>query len=116
MALTATDFIEPTGELSEEMFPGKDVEEFAGAWLAEAASKAGGESAQRAWVYYRAYSHVANRMHADPANAREGSVSVQVTDAQIQHWQRLAMRHAHEFYALTGQAAGAFLQPTGYAP
>jgi hypothetical protein len=114
--LIATDFIEPAGELSTELFPGKDLTAFVTAWLAEAETKASGEAAQRAWVLHRAYTTVANRMHNDPALGREGNVQSQTTDAQIAHWRERAIQERHEFEALTGRAVGAYLQPTGYEP
>ena len=115
MALTATSFIEPAGELSEELFPGKDLEEFTTAWLAEAVTKTSSEAAQAAWVYYRAYLTVANRMNAEASSERKGDVTAARVADQLAYWRKLAAEHRQEFDSLTGAAVGgAFLQPIGY--
>lgn len=116
MALTATSFIEPAGELSEELFPGKDLEEFTAAWLAHAQAKTSSEAAQTAWVYHRAYLTVANRFNAEAASETKGSVSAARHANQMDYWRRRAEGHLHDFHALTGTGlGGAFLQPVGYS-
>jgi len=115
MALTALSFIEPAGELSEELFPGKDLEEFTAAWLAEAQLKSGSEVAQAAWVYSRAYLTVANRMNAEAASETKGSVSAARLANQIDYWRKRALEHRHDFDILAGTSlGGAYLQPIGY--
>lgn len=113
MPLTAADFIEPTGELSTDLFPGRDLTAFVTAWLAEATERAGSESAQRAWVYHRAYSHVANRFNLEASSEGKGSENAQRLFSQIDYWRKRAAQQQAEFDALTGRTPGAFLQPTG---
>lgn len=115
MALTATSFIEPAGELAEELFPGKDLEEFAAAWLAEAQAKTSSEAAQAAWVYYRAYLTVANRFNIEASTEAKGSVSASRLFSQIDYWRKRAAEHRQEFDSLTSAGTGgAYLQPVGY--
>ena len=97
MALTISDLIEPTGELSEELFPGKDLDEFVTAWLAEAETKSESESAQRAWVYHRAYRTVADRLNGDVISGSEGSVSGSRAVEQLRYFERLAARYLRAF-------------------
>jgi hypothetical protein len=111
--LAAADFIEPAGELSAELFPGKDLNAFVTAWLTEAQGKTGVEAAQREWVYYRAYKTVSNRFMSEAAGEGEGQRNAYRSIAQQQHWDELATRHLRQYQALTaGIAPG--LQKIGY--
>ena len=116
MALTAASFIEPAGELSEEMFPGKDLDEFAAAWLADAVARTDSEAAQRAWVYHRAYGAIANRFNLEAASEKKGDATAARLGEQLAHWRARAREELHEYHALTGALGGAYLQPVGYEP
>lgn len=85
-----SDFISPTGDLTEGMYPGEDVEELVTAWLQDAQARTSDEARQAAWVYYRAYRHVANRMHAGLASERKGDQAASIDPAQLRYWQRKA--------------------------
>lgn len=87
MALKGADFTHPVGELRSEMFPGDSLYDNLAAWIAEAESKAASnEDAQKAWVYYRAWTAVADRMLTDPATIDidgEGSRQYVLTQMQL---------------------------------
>lgn len=94
-------FIAPKGELTEGMYPGEDVEELVTAWLQDAQARTSDETRQAAWVYHRAYTHVANRMHAGLASERKGDQAASIDPSQLKYWQRKADA------ALTAYRAGA---------
>lgn len=83
-------FIEPEGMLSESMFPGADLEEFVAAWLTDAESRTDDEAKQRAWVYYRAYTSIANRMHAGLMSESKADASAARGANQFAYWRAKA--------------------------
>lgn len=109
MALQASDFIEPAGELSEELFPGKNLTTYASAWLTEAQGKTSDEDAQREWVYHRAYQTVANRLNAQLISEQKGDLRGQRSDSQNAYYSRLAKQHLDNYNALTGTGPAAVL-------
>lgn len=81
ITLSTVNFIEPDGELQEDLFP-SGLEDLLDGWIAVATVKveaAAGitnqNAAVEAWVYYRAYSHIAQRMGGDAAKASLSSGS-----------------------------------------
>jgi hypothetical protein len=113
MPLQAADLIEPAGELTPEMFPGKNLAAFVAAWLAEAVQRSSSETAQRAFVYYRAYTTVVHRMNLEAMRERKGDELAERAEEQMAFWRDLARQHYREFTALTGATPGAYLQPVG---
>ena len=114
MALSANDFSMPQGKLSVDLFPLTASERAAGttaqqkldsyvaAWIAESEGKTSIESAQRAWVYYRAFDAVFVRLSANPAEAGKD----RFTSFKYQKEQRDAIRaerdaYLEEYIALT---------------
>ena len=102
--LTLEDVLTPKGNLTEAMFPGGDLDELAGAWLVEAQGKTPSEPAQKAWVYYRAYDHVLDRVMLEAFSERKGDASASRSDAQLAHWRQARDRHHATFAALTGSS------------
>lgn len=100
--MTVADLIEPLGELSDSMFT--DVDEYVAAWLTEAEGKTSNEAAQRAWVYHRAYTSLANRMHAGLASEKKGDASAARSDAQFAYWAGRASSALATFNGLTAGA------------
>lgn len=98
--MTVEDLIEPMGELSQSMFP--DLGEYAAAWLAEAQGKTSSEVAQRAWVYYRAFTSFANRIHAGLASEKKGDAAASRSDSQFAYWSGKAAAALATFNGLTG--------------
>jgi hypothetical protein len=95
------DFIAPAGELTLALFPDVTLTESVAAWLEQAEGLTDDEDAQAAWVYHRAYAHVADRLHAGLANESKGPVSAARSDAQFRYWQGRAATLRRRFYALT---------------
>lgn len=110
MALTASDFVEPSGELQAEWYP-LSLTETEGAayaddaakltallagWLAAAAARGldtegdyddGGAAV--AYVYRRAYAHVARRIEAAPASGSASGVgSYSYFASQVEAWSK----------------------------
>lgn len=76
VSITIFDLEQPQGELDESLFPGCDFEDLLQGWLDQAASKVEAETnialtdqdaAAAAWVYYRAFTRVADRFANSPS-------------------------------------------------
>jgi len=72
---------QPDGELESSLFPDDNMEEMLAGWLAQAATKVEADTdiatadqndAAAAWVYYRAYSYIAQWMKAEPERMEVG--------------------------------------------
>jgi hypothetical protein len=103
MAVVNGDFIAPTGELRADMFPGDTLATNITAWLTQAAVKApDNDDAQTAWVYYRAWTDVANRLGTNPAEVDiEGEGGVRTLKEQIGFAQGRAAYWRSEYEAET---------------
>lgn len=104
MALSASDLIYPDGDLLQMMFPDGDINTAVGAWLIDAATRTTAEDAQRHWVYYRAYTAIANRIAATPNsdNGFNASRSISWGGDRIDAFRRLADKHLSEYSRLSG--------------
>ena len=114
MALTAADFIYPDGELLNAMFPDNDLETNIGVWLEQAGDLTTDESAQVHWVYYRAYTVVANRVAAMPSQqtTSQGGHSVTWSSDRVSAMQKKADYHKGEYERIT--EASTLGQPLSY--
>lgn len=103
MAVTNADFIAPTGELTADMFPGDTLSTNIDAWITEAEAKAASnDDAQKAWVYYRAWTGIANRLGTTPAEVDiEGEGNVRTLKEQIAFAQSRAAYWRSEYEAET---------------
>lgn len=80
------DFKQPLGELTPDLYPLGDIDALLTGWLAQATAKvlaaagiavADHDSAAASWVYYRAYTHIAQRMNSEPEQVRaEGEIAM----------------------------------------
>jgi hypothetical protein len=100
--VTGADFLLPTGMLNPADFPGVDLATYADAWLSEAEDKTENAHAQAAWVYYRAYSMLADSFHAGVATAREGDVSGTKSGEQFAYWRERADQQLRAYRNLVG--------------
>lgn len=118
MALSASDFTEPDGELRADMFPGVDDLEASGGyletWISDAQSELSNSSAslttseeddaKEAWVYYRAYKSVWLRLTTNPHQADlDDGGSLKYTDQQVQNFKELADQYREDAEALLGE-------------
>lgn len=100
VTLTLEDFVQPAGELYDSLFPEQDLYTLVDGWLQQAIYKVEGTAtipaehrnlAASAWVYYRAYSHIAQRLMASAATMNvDGKVSRTIASDQRQHFADLA--------------------------
>lgn len=105
MALSPNDLIEPTGRLQTALFPGEDMLALVTAWLATAASKAALagsfiDAATEAYAYHLAYSHVADRLAAEPNSVSVDSaanISKSVGQDRIAYFSNLARKYLDEY-------------------
>jgi hypothetical protein len=102
VALNPTDLIAPKGDIQPSFFPDGDMIENVTQWLNQArvkAARAGSffDSATMAWVYYRAYTFVANRMASEPDQAGVDEVSRTISIQRVKHFQQLAQKAMDEF-------------------
>lgn len=108
MALVNADFVQPTGRLQAAWFPSDTLDTLLTAWLAQAVENtadvdaADREAAQVTWVYYRAFSKLADDLLIQPAQQTTGPRSEQFTDTQLARWQAQASHYLSEYQTLTG--------------
>lgn len=98
VTLSTFDLIQPTGELSESLFPGSDFSMLVGGWFGQAETLVEANTAiaatshnlaAAAWVYYRAYSHVADRLASSPVSvsvSHDGSMSKTMSTDQRKYF------------------------------
>lgn len=95
MAIVARDLIVPLGELKQEYYPDEDASNFEDrvtSYLSDASAKVSqsgisGDAADRAtkaWVYYRGFSDILNRLIVSPSSADvKDSTSISYSVAQL---------------------------------
>lgn len=68
MALTlmAYEILAPVGELTQIMFPGESLDVLAGALISAADGVTTDNATAKHWIYWRAYTAIANRLAATP--------------------------------------------------
>jgi len=122
MSLNVTDFLAPAGQLQTAFFPDGDLEANVTVWLAQAAGKLSGvaagfqEAAITDWVYYRAYSHIAERLASEPDTVTVDDVSRSVSRGRIEFFQQQARQHWDNYQSyLSTPGSGNKLQ-SGYVP
>ena len=103
MALAVNDFTQPEGELEESYFPSVDLTAYLGTWLSQAQSKAASdEEAQEAYVYHRAFQHIADRFNNEAADLDVEDVgSRRRLVEQMRFWQRRAAEQLRAFEEAT---------------
>lgn len=123
VTLTTFDLIQPDGELSESLFPGGDFNVLLSGWLGQATGKveantaittANQNDAAAAWVYYRAYDHIAQRMASSPVRVStsiDGSVSKEMAQDQRQYWFNKALLKKADYESLETATAPSAVAP-----
>lgn len=111
--MEATDFIAPTGLLTESLFPGQTLADLVTAWLAEAESKAAAadtleqqNEAIAAWVYYRAYFDVWQRLSSNPSQLSLDGTSYGMGQDQINSFLALWKSYRADYDAAMGLDRG----------
>jgi len=111
MALSASDFTEPEGELRADMFPGVgDLEASSGyleTWMSEAQEKSSDETAQKHWVYHRAYKQVWLRLTTNPREAdldEEGNL--RYSEEQVAAFKEMADKRREAFEEIEEETGG----------
>ncbi len=122
MSLSVTDFLAPAGQLQPAFFPDGDLEANVTVWLAQAAGKLSGVAAgfQAAaitdWVYYRAYSHIAERLASEPDTVTVDDVSRSVSKGRIEFFLQQARQHWDNYQSYLGTPGGGNKLQSGYVP
>lgn len=109
-----SDLIEPKGRLQEDLFPAGNVYELVNAWIDKAQAKVNAvdletayvEGAMEAYVYYLAFSHVADRLAGHPNRVAIDSaaqVDATVEKDRIAYFRGLANDYLDEFNEYVGQ-------------
>ena len=107
MALTSTAMQYPSGELTKSMFPDEaNLDDTIEIWIVDAQEKTSTitdvvvqDAAQRAWVYYRAYTAIANAIAMRPSNSSYyGSERQEAWGSdRVTHFSRLASERLAQF-------------------
>lgn len=102
VTLVIDDLQSPKGELLPSMFPGGNLDSLLYDWLDQAKLATSSDAAARHMIYYRAYTHVANRLASLPASrSTGGEVSESISSGQIKHYQTKAEQNLSEYNRLT---------------
>lgn len=108
-----TDFISPAGLLTTDLFPGRDLTALVEAWLAEAESKSSAAAtleqqneAIKAWVYYRAYFDVWQRLSSNPSSLALDGTSMSMGQEQIASYLNLWKSYQGQYNDAMGLAKG----------
>lgn len=111
--MDVTDFISPDGLLTAALFPGQNLEAMVSAWLTEAESKAAAADtverqteAARAWVYYRAYFDVWQRLSSNPSSLSLDGTSMSMGQDQINSYLVLWKSYRGDYDAAMGLNRG----------
>lgn len=111
--MDVTDFIAPVGLLTPTLFPGQNLETLVAAWLTEAESKAAAADtverqteATRAWVYYRAYFDVWQRLSSNPSSLSLDGTSMSMGQDQINSYLALWKSYRGDYDAAMGLNRG----------
>lgn len=124
--LTPDNLLEPRGDLSPELFPGKDaawIDTLLATYLADAYARipativgTTADLAAAAWSYARAYRHVLSRLSRVPATmAIVNEQSRTITGEQLRTFASLAAKWEAEFQTIIGDAPTADDTPSGSA-
>jgi hypothetical protein len=114
VTLTYADFIEPDGRLQEALFPAGNINSLVATWLARAEVKVTAadvetayyDGAAEAYVYYLAYSHVADRLAGMPNKVAIDSgadVETSIEKDRIAYFRGLAQDYLDQFNEYVGQ-------------
>lgn len=109
MTVEATGLIVPSGELQEALFPEGDLVQLLEGWIARAVGKLASiatenhDAATEHYAYYLAFTHVADRLAAEPNQvtvSSAGQVSKSTGQDRIAYFRRRAQEHLDAFNAL----------------
>jgi flagellar basal body rod protein FlgC len=115
-----SDLIAPAGKLQEAFFPDGDLIANVTVWLNQAATKLANidsafhEAAKADWVYYRAYSHIAERMASEPDTVNVDDISTSMSQKRIQYFQQLADEHLERFEGYVSTPTSGARPQSGY--
>jgi hypothetical protein len=105
MAVTVADCEYPKGELTQAMFPDGDLVLNLGIWLAEAQAKITSDTAVKAWVHYRGFTAVANRIAATPSDQRDfNDRSTAWSDNRVKGFRDQAQSHLDVYNGILASA------------
>lgn len=102
------DFLSPVGLLTADLFPGQNIEAMVAAWLIQAEQHAAAAPTDRqaeaaeAWVYYRAYHNVWQRLSSNPASLSLDGTSYSMGQEQIAAYRSLWMQYQADFGQVMG--------------
>ena len=121
MPLEATDLIQPKGEIEPDLFAaddGGDTRTRVTSWLEQAVTATGGldddsaaERAQRAYVYWRAFSSKARRMQADAAKKSDDVSTSEYSVQQMRFFSDEGAKYKAEYDAIIADVADESVAP-----
>ena len=122
MSLSVPDFLAPAGQLQTAFFPDGDLEANVTVWLAQAATKLSGvaagfqEAAMTDWVYYRAYSHIAERLASEPDTVTVDDITRSVSKGRIEFFRQQAQQHLENYQSYISTPGSGNKLQSGYVP
>lgn len=107
------EFISPEGQLTPDLFPGRELALLVSAWLTDANVRSAAadtvdqqEQAVLAWVYYRAYFDVWQRLSSNPASLSLDGTSMSMGQDQINAYFNLWRSYKADYDAALGLKRG----------
>lgn len=109
ITVTSANCIQPEGELFGALFPDNNLDDLVSGWLTKAGDEITAlniastyqDAAALAYVYWRAYDHIALRLASSPSNLSvdSGSVTKTVSADQRAYFQNRALFWQNQFYS-----------------
>ena len=108
MALSASDFTHPEGEIDPAVYPGQNLDSDLQTWISQAQGETSDEEVQELYVYGRAYGFICDRLQNQPAEAEaEEGTRYRRRMQQIRHFCSKAQQYQDAYEeAVTGEEQG----------
>jgi len=106
VTIITDDLVQPTGEISDAMFPLGNMRDMADGWLLDAANQVANVSATeqneaaKAWVYYRYNTYLSDRLAYTPNNMVAGPRTEGYSSDQRKYFADRAIYWLEIYYSL----------------
>lgn len=106
MALAASDFVYPAGFFKSADFPDETLTDTLTAFLTKALTLSSDEAVQTAYVNYRGYAAICDRLNAGLIREKRLQAEGWMDPAQLAYFKEQRDRWEAEYNALSGSAGG----------
>ena len=106
MTLTAANFTYPTGVFKANMFPEETLADTLAAFITVATSVSDDEAIQRAYVHYRGYAAICDRLNSGLIREKRLNSEGWIDPSQLKYFERERDKWKLEYEALSGIGGG----------